>query len=756
MNSRRQFLKGAAASGTAAAALTVFPPSIRKALAIPAATRTGTIQDIKHVVILMQENRSFDHYFGTMRGVRGFGDRFPLPLASGKSVWFQSDGTKEIPPYHRDSTISNALLGPGTPHSYSDMQGAWNQGKMDQWIPFKTQYAMGYYERNDIPFQFALAEAFTLCDAYHCSITTGTDPNRIVFWSGSNANPELRKQGINATSADSEPNNSRCWPNPSKWVAGLPQPQATYKYVNTAFHWDTLPDLLQKAGVSWHIYQDMNNNWTGAMHGCLAFESFRTAQPGSPIYEHGLTGGPDFLSKLKTDVINGTLPQVSWILPTAAQSEHPGGGGSPTGGGNFIAAVLDALTANPEVWSQTAFFLTFDENDGFFDHLPAAAVPSYDANGNLMGKSTLPLAGEYFDASVGSWLNAKDTTSGKTRPWGLSARVPMYVVSPWSKGGWVNSQLFDHTSVGMFLEKRFGITVDAISPWHRAVSGDLTTAFDFASPNDPVFPKLPDQSNWATSDAQQRTLPAPTAPATPQPLFQETGVRYARAIPYELHANAKVDAARGTVKLQFANTGRAGAVFHVYDKLHLDRIPKRYTVEAGKTLDDEWAVGTENAGKYDLWVLGPNGFHRHFKGDLNALRANGIAIPEILVSYAARDGELQITLLNEGRRDCRFTLQSNKIYDFVHVQSNGRGRDDDEHDRDDHDQGNGHGKGVWSVKVKGGEREHRKWKLDSSGFWYDFVVTTDADPSFYRRLAGHVETSRPSVTDPGMARADSF
>ena len=196
---------------------------------------------------------------------------------------------------------------------------------MDRWIQFKNQATMGYFLREDIPFQFALADAFTICDGYHCSILTGTDPNRIVFWSGSNYNPELRKKGINSTDADSEPVNSRCWPSPSNWVAGRAQ-QAdgsgqvdpgtgayNYKYENTAFKWDTLPDVLQQAGISWHIYQNMNNNWTGAMHGGLAFQSFRTAQPGSPLYEHGLTGGPasadgavNFLAQLKQDVINDT------------------------------------------------------------------------------------------------------------------------------------------------------------------------------------------------------------------------------------------------------------------------------------------------------------------------------------------------------------------------------------------------------------------------------------------------------------------
>ena len=143
----------------------------------------------------MMENRGFDHYFGTLKGVRGFGDRHPVPLESGKPVWFQSDGTREIPPYHLDTATTSAMRVPGTPHSFRDAQAAWNQGKFGFWPKFKTQFSMGHYRRADLPYQFALAEAFTICDAYHCSVTTGTDPNRIMFWSGTNADPAARARG---------------------------------------------------------------------------------------------------------------------------------------------------------------------------------------------------------------------------------------------------------------------------------------------------------------------------------------------------------------------------------------------------------------------------------------------------------------------------------------------------------------------------------------------------------------------------------
>ena len=718
---RRSFLRNIASATAAGATMGAFPAAIARALSARANNVTGTIQDVQHVVILMQENRSFDHYFGTMKGVRGFGDRFPIPLESGKSVWFQSDGTKEIPPYHLDSTKNNALLVPDTPHSYSDMQAAWNQGKMGFWPKYKTQYSMGHYERTDIPFQFALAEAFTICDAYHCSVTTGTDPNRIVFWSGSNFNPALGALGLNCQSDNSEPNNLRCWPSPSKWVPGaVPQ---TYVYPGSSFTWDTIPDVLERSGVSWKFYQNMNDNWTGAMNGCLAFASFRTAQPGSSIYVKGMTDRT--LDDLKNDVINNTLPQVSWIITTAANSEHPGAPSSPTHGGYYMSQVLDALTANPDVWSKTALFITFDENDGFFDHLPAPALPSYKTDGLPAGKSTVPLAGEYFFDPNRASLRADDTISGTTRPWGLGPRVPMYVVSPWSKGGWVDSQVFDHTSVAMFLEKRFGITMNTISPWHRAISGDLTSCFDFVNPNDPTVPTLPDQSNYGLSDARQRSLPAATAPSVAQPLFQEVGARYSRALPYELNVTAQV--APNTVQLgatqvtlNFVNTGAKGAVFHVYDRLNLALIPRRYTVEPGRTLSDVWVPAT--SGAYDLWVLGPNGFHRHFIGNAKRVAAAGQPNPEISVSYSPASELVSITLANAGAVGCVFTITPNAYSSAAPLTVNVSARGQSKIDIAVHD----------------------------SGRWYDFNVTVSGAPEYMRRIAGRVENGQPSVSDPAM------
>jgi phospholipase C len=111
---RRDFIKMSAKVGVAAS---LWEPLLQKAFAVEAYNANRSIEDVQHIVILMQENRSFDHYFGTMKGVRGFGDRFPIPLESGERVFHQSDGEKIIPPYHADGKRSNAAFVAGTPHT---------------------------------------------------------------------------------------------------------------------------------------------------------------------------------------------------------------------------------------------------------------------------------------------------------------------------------------------------------------------------------------------------------------------------------------------------------------------------------------------------------------------------------------------------------------------------------------------------------------------------------------------------------------
>ena len=702
MTSRRDFLRNALSATVAGTALG-FPPVIRKALAISAHQRTRTIADVEHVVILMQENRSFDHYFGTLNGVRGFGDRFPIPLPDApgitrKTVWFQSNGgtgpgPTVVAPFRLDTQASFAVMRvTGTPHTWPNAQGAWDEGRLHQWPLFKTDHAMGYYTRDDVPFQFAMADAFTLCDAYHCSFHGGTNPNRLFQWTGTN--DPLGQGGGPALTNDFD--------NLEHDPAG-------------GYTWLTYAERLQAAGVSWQVYQNMDDNFTD--NPMAGFRSYRDAVSGAPgalaaLRDKGLATRD--LDLLAEDVQRGRLPQVSWIVATAEGSEHPGPS-SPAQGADYTARVLEALTGNPAVWSKTVLFVNFDENDGFFDHVPPPAVPSVVTRQPrvLAGASTVDTTGEYHEILPPGI--ALSSVVPLDRPYGLGPRVPMYVISPWSKGGWVNSEVFDHTSVIRFLERRFGVIEPNISAWRRAVCGDMTSAFDFADPDNRRFlDELPDTTELAD---RARALPETTTPATPvTPALpvQELCARPSRALPYELHVLASVSPRTPHIDLRFVNTGTAGAVFQVYDRKHLDRLPRRYTVEPDKQLVDRWELAGDG-GAYDLWLLGPAGFHRHFTG-----RAAGPALgPELEIGYLR--GDLAIALFNRGTAPCEFVLTDNAYHNGEHA-----------------------------VVVLPGQERVQPWLLERSAHWYDVTATVRGLASFRRRFAGRVETGRDSLSDPAL------
>lgn len=709
---RRTLLRNTAITAGSALAISALPYAIRRALTVPAASKNRSIDDIKHVVILVQENRSFDHYFGTLRGVRGFKDPRPIPNCNG-NVFRQNHNGTCFGPWHANtkSMETIATLNVHNPdHQFPSSQWAWGQGTMTNWPSIKNPFSMAYFRREDLPFQYALAEAFTICDAYHCAITGPTGPNRVVLMSGSNYDPAIRSAGSNSTIYDAEVYNERML------VSGsMPSPGYKFLTKDRPFTWPTIPEVLESAGITWKFYHDPNDIWNGLFNPCLAFRTWQDAskKKTSPLYRNGMTLRT--IADLASDVKNACLPEVSWILPGRNQSEHPGSGGSTNQAADFIATILDALTANPDIWSKTVLFITFDESDGFFDHAAPPAIPSIDALGNIMGKSTASIVGEYFqDTTARSYLDANDTISGPVRPWGLGFRVPMYVVSPWSKGGYVNSQVFSHHSVGMFLEKRFGVVIPAISPWHRAVCGDLTSTLDFANPNAEP-PAMPDMPQYAALDARQAELPAAAPPMSPESLYQESGFRLSRALPYELHTRSII-AKDSTVTLEFANTGSAGAVFHVYDRLHLDRIPKRYTVEGGKTLTDIWDT-TEDSGDYDLWVSAPNGFVRVFCG--NTIRD---VDADIRLHYSTNTEELYIEILN------RSSVAINTRIEDISYRTGG----------------------PWALPVAAGDRSQLSFRLSSSMNWYDFNVHLGSNTTWARRFAGRMETGKNGISDPAI------
>jgi phospholipase C len=311
----RRRLLGSTAGMAAAAASALMPPNVRRALAEGPATN-GSLRDIKHVVMLMQENRSFDHYFGTMSGVRGFGDENALKLPNGKSVFYQPDPVNPngyLLPFHLDTRTSSAQKIPSTSHAWDVQHASWNGGKMDNWLPAhrkvegeKAPYVMGYHTRDDIPFQFALAEVLTICDAYYCSLMGPIWPNRLYWMTGT-------------IDADGE--------------AG--GPVTSNRKVAGGFRWTTYAERLEKAGISWKVYQQQDNYDCNVLE---YFKVFQDADRDSNLHNRGMIRDPE--GKFEFDVINDNLPMVSWIMPTSFLSEHPDY--IPADGAAFVASKINA------------------------------------------------------------------------------------------------------------------------------------------------------------------------------------------------------------------------------------------------------------------------------------------------------------------------------------------------------------------------------------------------------------------------------
>ncbi|MFF4740367.1 alkaline phosphatase family protein [Streptomyces sp. NPDC001262] len=469
---RRRLLGTAAGVAGGGAALALLPPSVQRAVAAGAAGG-GSLKDVKHVVLLMQENRSFDHYFGTLKGVRGFADPHALKLPNGRSVFHQPD--KENPkgyllPFHLDTRKTSAQAIPSTSHEWGVQHEAWNGGRMDRWLPAHRRpdadgkdapYVMGYHTREDIPFQFALAETFTVCDNYFCSVFGPTWPNRLYWMTGT-----------------IDPGGTRGGP-----VVDNTAP--------SPYRWTTYAERLQAAGVSWRVYQQEDNYGTNMLE---EFRQFKHLKPGNPLYERGVRKTPE--GTFEEDARNDRLPAVSWILPTGRQSEHPDY--LPAAGADFVAKKIEAIADNPEVWRKTVFILNYDENDGLFDHVPPPVPPKGTKDEYVRG---LPIGGGF--------------------------RVPCLIVSPWTVGGWAAGEAFDHTSTLRFLERVTGVREPNISAWRRRAFGDLTSAFGFGTPAGKA-PGVPGdtaeqlrQAEWEVSH-----LPKPKLPGADQhEPRQEPGTR---------------------------------------------------------------------------------------------------------------------------------------------------------------------------------------------------------------------------------------
>ena len=480
---------------------------IERATAVkPAGT---SYKDIDHFVFLMMENRSYDHYFGAYPKGRGFDDHPKTSLGTFAQEFPTTaanqpvGGNKVIPkntllPFHLDSRAGFECTD-DLSHDWGPMHDCWNGGKMDQWVNVHTALegrrgptTMGYYTREDLPFYWALADNFTLCDAYHCSILGPTHPNRIMQLSGT-IDPEGGQGGPvvqTLTIAEGGANE------PSDWN----------------LQWETMPEVLQNAGVSWKLYSPSNGSDvpTTGVWPTLGLENYGTwvnstytpdgnpdilamtdnvlpyfgnfQDDSSPLYENAF--GQTFPGQFVTDVNAGSLPSVSWVIPPLGFDEHPAA--SSRNGEWFTSLVLEALVANPEVWSKTALFLMYDENDGWFDHVSPPTAPAGTPGEYLTAKlPSVYTSNHVFTDDVN--LKGKEVHG----PLGLGVRVPCLVISPFSRGGHIATEVFDHTSQLQLIEKRFGVSINNISKWRRKTVGDLTSTFLPAAQANATMPTLP-------------------------------------------------------------------------------------------------------------------------------------------------------------------------------------------------------------------------------------------------------------------------
>jgi phospholipase C len=835
MKSRRDFLKLAALASGAAGLSGLAPEAIQRACAIvPAAG--STYLDAEHIVILMQENRSFDHVFGSLRGVRGFNDPRALRLANGNSVFVQTEASgSSYAPWRLDIRDTRATWMGSLPHSRQSQVDAWNEGRHDGWLEAKRsgtkEYAhlpltMGHYTREDLPFYYALADAFTVCDQNYCSVMTSTSPNRSYFWTG--------------TIRDHQRVDSKVY---------MRNDQIDYGGMT----WKTFPERLQEAGIRWKSYQNelTRSELTGEVEEWLAnygdnvlecFSAYNVeAYPGfipagkrwitelsahaaklesqlaaerSPeiadalrarlgetrgqierLKESIANGGEarysqlsaqqkalhhaafvtnadetdyqrlaslsfaydgksqtmnvpagDLFYQFRKDVNEGKLPTISWLSAPGKFSDHPS---SPWYGAWYVSEVLDILTQNPEVWKKTIFILTYDENDGYFDHAPSfvAADPRRPETGGASAGLDSGLEYSYKEDELRQGVAPDEARSG---PMGMGFRVPMIVASPWSRGGWVNSQVFDHTSTLMFLERfvqeKYGKTVREknISAWRRAVSGDLTSVF---RPYDPKTASLDflnrdkfvvgiEQARYKELPANYRKLTAAqveqinhTPRHSEEMPHQEAGIRPACPLPYELYADGGLTADSGSfeVRLRAGNSVHgakaAGAAFNVYlrnlkDASGKEMMAATYAVKAGDSLTHELPVALFNDWAYAVEVHGPNGFYRSFTG-----RADSRAV-EVESSYE-QDGQRltgNVVVRVRNRSEGPINIQ---------VQHHGYQR-----------------KPV-NKSVEGRQEISVVLQIEQSHGWYDYSVKVPGSDA-EARFAGRVETGRPSISDPVM------
>ncbi|MES2276270.1 MAG: phospholipase C, phosphocholine-specific [Bacteroidota bacterium] len=848
-DSRRDFLKKAALLTGAVGLAGMIPESIQKAMAINAAPGS-TYMDAEHVVILMQENRSFDHTYGTLKGVRGFNDPRAIDLPNKNKVWLQTNAAGETyAPFRLDIKGTKATWMSSLPHSWANQVNARNDGKFDQWLNVKRSgnkaYAhmpltLGYYNREDIPFYYALADAFTVCDQNFCSSLTGTNPNRLYFWSGT----------IRAEQHENS-------------LAHVWNEDMDYGTLN----WATFPERLEDHGIAWKHYQNevaIDTGFEGEEDPWLsnfqdnALEFFAqyniklhdnhvthlqkrfTLLPGeitelekqiaalpagdahidhlgkqlkqkkldldaikndmasldprkfaalsqrqknlhqkafttntkdphyrelvSLKYEDDGTGRElqvpkgDILHQFRHDVKSGQLPTVSWLTAPENFSDHPS---SAWYGAWYVSEVMDILTQNPEVWKKTIFILAYDENDGYFDHIPPFTPPHPHKAGTGKTSKSIDTSVDFVTLEQEQARNKFPIDYNRESAIGLGYRVPLVIASPWTKGGWVNSEVFDHTSTLQFLEhflsEKTGrkIIEPNISTWRRTVCGNLTTVFrpyqgekinkpEFVvkdafveSIHKAKFKKLPSNYKLLTADdIAQINQNSNVSPYMPQ---QEKGIKPSCALPYQLYADGKLSADKKSFEVKFVAANKvfgdktSGSPFNVYAPGKYASLANQaqmentrtwaYALTAGDELTDTWPLHEFENNIYHLRTYGPNGFYREYIGDAgDPLIAIDCEYEKISDKHLS--GNIKLSLTNQSP-DKQLHI---KIIDHAYKTNN-------------HD-----------VFLDSKSNKQLTLNLTNSHSWYDFSLIVEGYALFQKRYAGRVEIGKSSYTDPLMGK----
>lgn len=836
METRRQFLTKAAFLSGAAGLSGGLMGSIQRALAIEPAPNSS-FWDAEHVVILMQENRSFDHAFGTLRGVRGFNDPRAIKLANGNPVWVQTNAAGEsYAPFRLNIKDTNSTWTGCLPHGRSDQVDARNKGKYDGWLEAKrsgeNRYAdmpltMGYYNRDDIPFYYELADAFTICDQHFCSVLTCTTPNRSYLWTGTIRAEQNAHSPAHLDNSDMDHVSNISWPTFAErledlgvswkmyqneinvgvgftkeedaWLSNFgDNPIEYFKQFNvrlTPAHREyleaaakslpkeiaalkqqadspqtskseaaRLADQIQEVAERLDRVEKERSQWNQEAFDRLSprdknlLAKAFSSNSGDPHYRqlekltysdgdkerHINVPKGDLFHQLREDVKNGSLPMVSWVTAPEKFSDHPG---AAWFGAWYIAELMDILTQNPEVWKKTVFILTYDENDGYFDHVPPFVAP--DPRDPEAGKVS-----KGIDASVEfvTHEDAKRKAAGDSRDSaiGLGYRVPMVIASPWSRGGYVCSQVFDHTSPLQFLEKFLSKKLNKdvretnISAWRRTVCGDLTSAFRDEA--DDVGPHLrfPPRDEFVEQIHRARFKQPPSGfrklteanlveiqrdpYTTPHLPRQEPGMRPSCALPYELAVEGGLsdDKQHVAIKLE-ARTGKfgnrsAGAPFTAYARYRGNDFKVRnYAVTPGDTLSDTWRLDEFENGRYDVAVHGPNGFFRRFRGDSRdpnlQIKVEG---SQASPATSGAHGVVEVRIANRDKQKSHTIAINCNAYQ---------------------------GKSQKLTLQPGDEKIAVIGDPESFG-WYDFRIQVAGSNDFLKLYAGRVETGKHGFCDP--------